>query len=68
MNRRYLRVAALAAFLYLSLSPIASAAPRGDRDRDRLDPRERIVKIVKKVKNFFRGISSQEDLPLPPTP
>ncbi|MFL6246612.1 MAG: hypothetical protein ACJ74H_11345 [Thermoanaerobaculia bacterium] len=67
MNRQYLRVAALAVFLYLSLAPVASAAPRRDRDLI-LDPGDRIVRIIKKVKNFFRGISSQDDYPLPPRP
>lgn len=66
MNRYYLRAAALALFLYLSLSP-GVAAPREDRSKiDRRD--DRIVRIVKKVKNFLRGITSLEDFPLPPTP
>lgn len=65
MNRNYSRVAALAFFLYLSLSPVATAA---QRDRDSIvDPGERIVRIVKKIKNYFRGITSQDDL-TPPTP
>ena len=66
MNRHHLRIAALALFLYLSLSPDASAAPR--RDRERFDPSERVVHIIKKVKNFFRDITSQDDYPLPPRP
>ena len=66
MNRNYSRVAALALFLYLSLSPIATAAPRRDRDGI-VDPGDRIVRIVKKVKNFFRGFTSQDELN-PPTP
>ena len=66
MNRKYSRVAALALFLYLSLSPVASAAPRRDRDGI-VDPGERIVRIVKKIKNFFHGFTSQDEVN-PPTP
>ena len=66
MNRHYLRIAALALFLCLTLSPVALAAPR--RDRERFDPSEPVVRIVKKVKNFFRGLASQDDYPLPPRP
>jgi hypothetical protein len=65
MNRKYSRVAALALFLYLSVSPVAVAA---QRDRDVITgPRERVVRIVKKVKNFFRGFTSQDEW-TPPRP
>ena len=67
MNRHHLRIAALALFLYLALSPVASASPRRDRDLI-TGPGDRIVRIVKKVKNFFRGIASQDDYPIPPRP
>jgi len=67
MNRNYLRIAALALFLYLSLSPAMAAASRRDRDGI-VDPGERVVRIVKKVKNFFRGFTSQEDTQVPPVP
>ena len=60
MNRNHSRVAALAVFLYLSLSPAATATPRRDRDAI-IDPGERIVRVVKKIKNYFRGITSQDE-------
>jgi hypothetical protein len=66
-RRRYLRVAALAVFLYLSVSPIASAAQKRDRDVI-VDPRERIVRVIKKVRNFFRGLTSEDDGLTPPRP
>ena len=66
MNRKYSRVAALALFLYLSVSPVAKAEHQ--RDRDVISgPRERVVRIVKKVKNFFRGLTSQDEW-TPPRP
>jgi len=67
MNRHYPRIAALALFLYLSLSPDASAASHRDRDSI-VDPGHRIVRIIKKFKNFFRGISSHDEYPTPPRP
>ena len=67
MNRKYLRVAALAVFLYLSVVPTVLAAPRGDRERI-AGPGDPIVRITKKIKTFFRGLTSQEDLPVPPRP
>jgi hypothetical protein len=67
MNRNFWRVAALALFLYLSTSQAAVAAPRGDRDAI-VDPGDRIVRIVKKVKNFFRGFTSHDDTSIPPVP
>lgn len=66
MNRNYSRVAALGLFLYLSLAPVATAASRRDRDGI-VDPGERIVRIAKKIKSYFRGLTSQDDL-TPPLP
>lgn len=66
MNRKYLRVAALALFLYLSVTPAAIAAPQRDRDVI-AGPGERVVRIVKKIKNFFRGFTSQDEW-TPPLP
>ena len=66
MNRNHSRVAALVLFLYLSLSPAATAAPQRDRDAI-VDPGERIVRIIKKIKSYFSGITSQDEL-TPPTP
>jgi hypothetical protein len=66
MKLKYTRVGALALFLYLAVSPTAIAAPR---DRNAIgDPIERVVRVVKKVKNFFRGYTSQEDGHVPPIP
>ncbi len=66
MKRNYSRAAALTLFLYLSVSPAATAAP--SRDRDVIaGPGERVVRIVKKIKNIFRGFTSQDDLS-PPLP
>jgi hypothetical protein len=67
MNRRYLRVAALTVFLYLLVSPIASAAQKKDRDVI-VDPGERVVRVIKKVRNFFRGLTTQDDGLTPPRP
>jgi hypothetical protein len=66
MNRNYPRVAALALVVCLSYSPTATAISARDRDAI-TGPRERIVRIVKKVKNFFRGISSHDEW-IPPKP
>ena len=66
MNRNYSRVVALALFVYLSVAPAALAVPR--LDRDLIDPGERVVRIIKKIKNFFRGFTSQEDTQVPPFP
>ena len=66
MNRKYLRVAALALVVFLSVSPAAMAEHQ--RDRDVISgPRERVVRIVKKVKNFLRGLTSQDEW-TPPRP
>jgi hypothetical protein len=53
---------ALAALLALSVTPVASAAPR-----ERVGVPERIVKIIKNLQKFF-GVTTQENLPLPPRP
>ena len=55
-------VAALAIIVCLSLAPVASAAPG-----DRFDVREKIAKIIKKLKSL-PGIKTMEDDPLPPKP
>ena len=70
MNRKYSRVAALALFFYLSVSSAVMAGPRADRaDRDIFaGPSERITRIVKKIKKIIRGITSEEDTPIPPVP
>jgi hypothetical protein len=65
MNRNFRSVAALVLFLYLSVSPAAVAGPRRDRDAD---PGDRIVRIIKKVKQIVHGFTSQDDQTLPPIP
>jgi hypothetical protein len=64
MNRNYARVAALAFFLYLVVSPAATAAPRKGGD---MFAEPGVSRIVRKIKNFFRGFTSQDEL-TPPTP
>lgn len=64
MNRNISRIAALALFLYLSVSPAATAAPRDGGD---VFTEPGMSRIVRKIKNFFRGFTSQDDW-TPPTP
>jgi hypothetical protein len=69
MNSRKntLSAAALALVVCLSTAPIASAAVY--RDRDGFDGvAERIVRVIKKVQNFFGGVIAQTDQPIPPRP
>jgi hypothetical protein len=66
MNRNYSRIAALVLFVFLAVSPVAFAAPRQDRG-DAMVPRDRVVRIVKKIKNLVRGFVSQDEW-LPPKP
>lgn len=67
MNRKYSRVAALAIFVCLTFSPDATA--KAARDRDAIGgPGERVVRVVKKVKDFFRGFTSDNDGWVPPVP
>jgi hypothetical protein len=66
MNRNYLRVAALALSLYLSVAPVVLAAPKKDRTIG--DPGTSIVRIVKKLTSFFRGFAAQDEYPVPPRP
>jgi hypothetical protein len=66
MNRNYSRVAALALLLSL-VSPAAMAALPRDRDAV-AGPSERVVRIVKKIKNIFRGITAHDDGLYPPVP
>ena len=60
MNRNYTRIAALALFLYLAVSPAANAASRKDRDLS-IDPDERVVDH-QEIKNISvaRGRSRSE--------
>jgi hypothetical protein len=66
MNRYYLRVIALAIFLFVSALS-GAASPRRDA-YVRLDPGERIIRIVKKIKGIVRGFTSQDDSQIPPIP
>ncbi|HEV7765022.1 MAG TPA: hypothetical protein VGQ76_08480 [Thermoanaerobaculia bacterium] len=67
MNRNYSRIAALALFVYLTVSPAATAAPRRDQARVS-NPGDQVVRVVKKLKNFFRGVTTQDEHPVPPVP
>ena len=66
MNRYYLRVTALAIFLFVTALS-GAASPRKEAE-SRLDPGERIIRIVKKIKGFVRGFTSQDDSQIPPIP
>lgn len=65
-HRFYLSAAALALFVCLSIAPLAMAAPQS-RDDD-FNVRDRIERVIKKVRKFFGGITSLDELPLPPRP
>ena len=62
----YKSAAALALVLCLSISPLAIAAPQS-RD-DGFTVRDRIELVIKKVRKFFDGITSLDELPAPPKP
>lgn len=66
MNRHSLRIAALALFVYLSVSPVASARVHEDRATE--TPGAAVVRLVKKIKSYFRGFTIQDEYPLPPIP
>jgi len=66
MNQTRSRVAALVLFLSLLVTPAAVAGPRNGHDSI-AGPRERLVQIVKKVKLFVRGLTSQDEW-TPPLP
>jgi hypothetical protein len=72
MKLEYRRVsaAALTLIFCLSVAPLVSAKAARDRDRERgrIEPPERIVRIVKRIKDILNRIASQEDLPQPPIP
>jgi hypothetical protein len=65
-HRKYRSAAALALVLCLSISPLAIAAPQS-RDDD-FTVRDRIELVIKKIRRFFGGITSLDELPLPPRP
>lgn len=68
MKLKYRRwgAAALALAVCLSVAPITTAKPA--ENRSRFEPRDPIVRIVKRIKDFLTRIGSQEDLPIPPIP
>lgn len=68
MNLKYRRLSAAALTLVfcLTVAPITEAKPV--QNRDRFEPRERIVKIVKRIKDLVWRISSFDDGPQPPNP
>lgn len=66
MNRNYPRVAALLLVVCLVVAPASLGAPA--RDRDTISsPYERVTRVIKKVKSFFRGITLDDDW-TPPKP
>jgi hypothetical protein len=65
-HRFYMSAAALALFVCLSTAPLAIAAPQS-RD-DQFTVRDRIERVIKKVRRFFGGITSLDELPIPPRP
>lgn len=65
-HRAYLSAAALTLVLCLSVAPMAVAAPQS-RD-DQFTVRDRIEHVIKKIRRFFGGITSLDELPLPPRP
>ncbi|HEX6641246.1 MAG TPA: hypothetical protein VF215_09040 [Thermoanaerobaculia bacterium] len=68
MKRNYRRLSASALTLVfcLAVAPLATAKPT--RDRERFDPADPIVRIIKKVKNFIGRITALDDFPGPPVP
>ena len=70
MKLKYRRVsaAALTLIFCLSVAPMMAAKAIRDRDRNRIEPPEQVVRIVKRIKDLFKRISTQEDFPQPPVP
>jgi hypothetical protein len=60
------RFAAVVLAASLAIAPIAIASPQGRGGRDR-DFGEKVVRIIKQIQKLF-GVSSNDDLPLPPPP
>jgi hypothetical protein len=74
MKLKYRRVSAavLALVVCLSVAPAGSARANHDReryrDRDRVEPREQVIRIVKRIKNLLGRMSAEDDYPQPPRP
>lgn len=65
---RRLSVPALTLVLCLLVAPLAPAAESA-RDHERsFDVPQRIVRTIRKLKNFVRGITTFNDVPSPPKP
>lgn len=58
------RTAAVVLAVALSLPTVALAVPR---ERDHAGQYEKIVRVIKKVQKLF-GISTNDDIPIPPVP
>lgn len=69
MNRNYRRwgAAALTLVLCLEFAPLAAAKPVRD-GVGLVDPGERVVRVINKIKKAIRGISTLNDYPQPPKP
>lgn len=59
------RAAAVVLIAALSLPSVALASPLYERDRGR-DPNP-IIRIIKKIQKIF-GVTSNDDVPVPPKP
>lgn len=66
MKNQLRRAAVILLAASISLSPMAGAPPRDRGGHDR-DFSKEIVRIIKRVQKLL-GISSNDDLPLPPPP
>ena len=68
MNLKYRRLSAAALTLVfcLAISPGAIAKPA--KDRQRVDPADPIVRIIKRIKIFIGQITTLDDFPGPPHP
>jgi len=64
VNTRRVGVAALALVVCLAISPVASAVQPNDT---LFSVRERIIRILKKLKTFG-GTTAHVDFPMPPRP
>lgn len=68
LKYRRMSAAALTLVFCLSVAPMAAAKADRDRDRNRIEPPDRIVRLVTRIKNLLGRISSQDDFPGPPNP
>ena len=65
-SHRAANAVVLALVICLSAVPASAAEPL-HRDYE-YEVRERVVRVIKKVRQFFGGITGLEDVPMPPRP